>query len=690
MMDRHREAYREEAADLLRELEASLLELEASADSPELVGRVFRALHTIKGSGAMFGFDAIAQFTHEVETAYDGVREGRVAVTPELVGVSLAARDHIQSLLQESGEPTALQSAGAEILERLRSAVPMAGAAAAGSGPVEKTSAGTAAGPPATWRIRFDPAAEILLNGTNPVLLFRELETLGELSLMAHLDRIPELDEIDPEQCYTHWDAMLTTSAGEDAIRDVFIFVEDRAVVKVQRVASDERRRVGEVLADRGDAAPGEIERILGQRPRAGDTLVQAGVVPRDRVEGALLEQRHLESARDKRQQVLSDAVLKVPAERVDNLVNIVGELVTVQARLNGYALAAGESEIQFIAEEVQRLTEQLRETAMGIRMLPIGDTFSRFKRLVRDLSRELGKKVELVTEGNETELDKTVIDQLSDPLVHLIRNAIDHGIEAPEARLAARKPAAGTIRLSAEHSGAHVVIRVADDGKGLDREAIRRRAAERGLISAGAVLSDQQTDALILAPGFSTSRQVTEISGRGVGMEVVQRSLESLHGTLAISSEPGRGTAITLRIPLTLAIIEGLLVEAGGAHYVAPLSNVLECIEIRRGAGGRSAVVEVRGELTPYIVLRERFRSPGCPPEIEQAILADTREGKFGFVVDRVIGDHHTVIKKLGDLCRGADEFSGATILGDGSLALILDFDKLAAGAIHERAAVN
>jgi two-component system chemotaxis sensor kinase CheA len=323
----------------------------------------------------------------------------------------------------------------------------------------------------------------------------------------------------------------------------------------------------------------------------------------------------------------------------------------------------------------------------MSIRMLPIGDTFSRFNRLVRDLSAELGKKIEMVTEGGETELDKTVIEQLSDPLVHLVRNAVDHGIEQPERRLATGKPETGRIHLSACHSGAFVLIRVTDDGAGMNRDAIRARAIERGMIPSDAVLTDQEIFALVMQPGFSTSAQVTEISGRGVGMDVVQRSLDVLRGTLTVSSEPGRGTTVTLKIPLTLAIIDGLLVEAGGAFYVVPLSNISECIELRRSANGahRGSLVNVRGELVPYVVLRDRFGLWGDPPEIEQVIVAETRDGKCGFVVDRVIGDHHTVIKKLGNLYRHVEEVSGATILGDGTVALILDVDKLAMELIRE-----
>jgi two-component system chemotaxis sensor kinase CheA len=632
--DRHRQTYLDEAAELLADLEGSLLELEERPDDPELIGRAFRALHTIKGSGAMFGFDEVASFTHELETLFDAIRGGHVPMSMELVGISLAARDHIQGLLRVS--PDAAVESGDLILERLRRAV-----GNCGESPVESLPPCVPSVEPAgelkAWRIVFEPLPDFFLSGADPVPLLEELRALGECSVSADVDRIPDLDAFNPEVCYTRWTVDLTTASSIDAIRDIFIFVDNHTRVSIDPVVDI-------------------------QEPPHDTTLAP------------------------KKQEAAS--TLRVSAAKLDDLVNIVGELVTVQARLSGYALASGASEVHFIAEEVERLTERLRENTMSIRMLPIGDTFNRFKRLVRDLSAELGKKIEMVTEGNETELDKTVIEQLSDPLVHLVRNAVDHGIEQPEQRLAAGKPETGRIHLSACHSGAFVLIRVTDDGAGLDRDAIRSRAIERGMISADAALTEQETFALVMKPGFSTSQQVTEISGRGVGMDVVQRSLDALRGTLSISSTPGRGTTLTLKIPLTLAIIDGLLVEAGGGFYVVALSNISECIEIRRRASaghGRAALVPVRGELVPYVVLRDRFALPGDPPEIEQVIVAETREGKCGFVVDRVIGDHHTVIKKLGNLYRHVEEVSGATILGDGSVALILDVDKLAVELIRE-----
>ena len=693
MNDKLCAAYREEAAELLADLEVTLLELESSGEDAELVARAFRALHTIKGSGAMFGFDAIASFTHEFETAFDNVREGRLRLTPELTGIALDARDHIQQLLDASPDDTPLLAErGRSILDQLREkCTPPSPAETPHPSPGDGGSAGTPASARSaersTYRISITPSASIFLNGTNFVPLLRELAELGEFALLAHLDQIPELDQFNPEECLVRWDAVLTTTASKDDICDIFIFVEDQVKLQIESLEVGETPLLGQILTDRGALTEEQVDTVLKQRPRLGDLLVNAGVVGSETVEAAAMEQRHLYAQVKKRSPVDTASTLRVPAAKLDSLVNFVGELVTVRARLSGYAAASGNAEIASIAEEIERLSELLRESTMSIRMLPIRETFTRFKRLVRDLATDLNKQVELVTEGNETELDKTVIEQLSDPLLHLVRNAIDHGIESPAERERRGKPPLGKIQLRASYAGAFVLVSVSDDGAGLNCEAIRARAIERGLISADAVLTEQEIYHLTFAPGFSTAAAVTEISGRGVGMDVVQRGLDALRGSVAISSKLGVGTVITLKIPLTLAIIDGLLVEAAGSYYVVPLSNISECIEFVRdpSVSRRQSLVNVRGQLVPYVVLRERFSLTGQPPPIEQAIIAETNDGRFGFVVDRVIGDHHTVIKKLGTLYRHVDEVSGATIMGDGSVALVLDVEKLAAAVIRE-----
>jgi len=646
MSDRLRQAFDEEARELLGELEGALLELDQNREDAEIVGRAFRALHTIKGSGAMFGFDNIATFTHDLETVFDRLRSGQLAASSELINLTLSAGDQIRAMLDEaSGRGRADEQRCAALLAELRSLTGMTERSGAEPPPdrVKAVEAGLAR----RWRIHFLPGPEIILNGTNPLLLLRELRELGELEVALDASGIPPLSEIDPERCYVAWDLTLTTAAPPEAIRDVFIFVEDHCDLAIEPVPG---QAAAEREADERRPSPG----------RSGGARASASGVA---------------------------SSIRVSAEKLDQLVNLVGELVTVQARLSELSAKRDDADVLAVSEEVDRLTAALRENSMSIRMLPLRGTFERFRRLVHDLGGELHKQVELALEGADTELDKTVIDQLNDPLIHLIRNSMDHGIETAEERRAAGKPATATIRLSALHSGAQVLIRVSDDGRGLDAQAVRARAIERGLIEPTAQLSEAELFSLILEPGFSTAREVTDVSGRGVGMDVVRRNVEALRGSLDIASKPGEGMTVTLRLPLTLAIIDGLLVRIGEMHFILPLASSLECVELTAqdiGNAHGSRIAMVRGETVPYIRLSEYLRLGTPRPEREQIMVMETEEGHYGLVVDEVLGNHQTVIKNLGRLYRHVQTVSGATILGNGTVALILDPHRLVRGAIQ------
>ncbi|BCG47791.1 Signal transduction histidine kinase CheA [Citrifermentans bremense] len=687
MIDQHRQAFKEEAYELLAELETSLLELEERPDDIDLIGRVFRAMHTIKGSGSMFGFDDIAAFTHEVETIFDMVRNGKLQVTARLVNLTLAARDQIRAMLDaadEVGEGADLEESGKIIsgLRELAGFLPTAAAAPA---------VATAAKKPenlVTYRIRFVPSRDIFITGTNPLTLLQELKELGTCSVVAQTGAFPCLEEMDPEACYVFWDLILTTNQGENAIRDVFIFVEDDCELKIEQVAEHSQfdepqdyKKLGMILLERGDITAEEMDEVLAQQRKFGELALSKGILDEGKLQSALVEQRHVKEVRQEKQATEAASSIRVPAERLDLLVNLVGEMVTVQARLSQTAAQRADAELLAIAEEVERLTAELRDSALNIRMLPIGSTFSKFKRLVRDLSVELGKQIDMTTEGAETELDKTVIEKLNDPLVHLIRNSIDHGIELPEARVEAGKPANGTVHLAAVHSGDSVVITIEDDGAGLDKEAIRSKAIEKGIIAATAELSEKELFGLIFAPGFSTAKKISSVSGRGVGMDVVKRAIEALRGSIDISSVRGKGTTIAVKIPLTLAIIESLRVQIGADSFMLPLALVDECVELTREDVARSHgrnLARVRAQMIPYIPLREHFRIQGDPPEIQQIVITQVNGVRVGFVVDQVIGEHQTVIKSLGRAYRDVDGISGATILGDGSVALILDVPQL------------
>ncbi|MBF0127153.1 MAG: chemotaxis protein CheA [Magnetococcales bacterium] len=681
-------AFTEEAYELLSELEDSLLELEAAPQDQDLIGRVFRAMHTIKGSGAMFGFDAVAEFTHEVETVFDMARNGTIPVTKPLIDLTLAARDQIRSMLDAAagGEPADEANANRIItgLRGLSSNKKGGGAAPAAPQGKTPTQASTS-DEPNIFRIRFKPNRDIFASGTNPLLLLNELRELGECRVVAITEHLPDFDEMDPETCYTAWEIFLTAPVGENAIRDVFIFVEDECDINIRLLDRDtdlqenhETKKIGQILMERGDVNPKALEQAL--QP-LGDRLVQSGAVTPDRVRAALTEQQVIQDKHDKKKTTETASSVRVPSDKLDSLVDLVGELVTMQARLNQTASSLGDHTLQLIAEEVERLTGELRDNTMSIRMLTIDTTFNKFKRLVRDLSTELGKEIDLVTTGGETELDKTVIDQLNDPLVHIIRNSIDHGVESPEIRRAAGKNPVGKITLSAIHSGANVLIRVTDDGAGLDPKKLRNKGIEKGLISPDEELTDKEAFQLIFAAGFSTAAKITNVSGRGVGMDVVRRSIEGLRGSIDVTSTLGKGTTITLKLPLTLAIIEGLLVKVEAENYVLPLAAVEECVELSRDdvekAHGRH-VINVRGEIIPYIRIRDRFEIEGTAPDIEQIVISEVDEKRIGFVVDNVVGQHQTVIKTLGKNFQHSEEFSGATILGNGEVALILDLNKM------------
>ncbi len=679
--DIHKQAFVTEAGELLEELEHSLMELENTPDDSDLVAKVFRAMHTIKGSGSMFGFDNLATFVHGIETAYDLVREGKLAVTQEMIENSLKASDVIKEMVADE----TIDSSGgdAAAIKDFFSAL-QSGGGAAGK-PAEKAKESISS--LTTFRVQFKPHEDIFTRGVNVQLLLNEMAELGECRVIAHSENIPYLDELESEKCYVNWDIILTTDKGENAIRDVFIFVEDDCDITITPVAfydmesSDEHEKIGEILVEKGDISRIELEAILAEKKRLGEILVEKGVVPPSAIAAALEEQKHIKEIKAKKIEAEGMTSIRVQSDKLDFLVDLVGELVTVQARLSQTAARKNEPELLKIAEDVERLVWDLRDNTMSIRMLPIGSTFSKFNRLVRDLSHTLGKKIDLVTEGAETELDKTVIEKLNDPLVHLIRNSIDHGLEMPEERKAAGKKETGTITLSARHSGDSVLIQITDDGRGIDPERVRKKAVEKGLIAETAELTPKEACELILAPGFSTAEAVSNISGRGVGMDVVKKNIEALKGSLDISSEKGSGTVISLKLPLTLAIIDGLLIRVADQFFIIPLAVVEECIELTpkdiANSHGRS-IIQVRGDIVPYIKLRELFGIRGDVPEIQQIVVTEIDGRRVGFVTDAVIGDHQTVIKSLGKIFKEVHGVSGASILGDGSVALIIDAVKI------------
>lgn len=650
-----REIFLAEANELLDRLETTLLDLGDRPDDRALIDTAFRALHTIKGSGAMFGFDRVAAFTHDFETAFDRVRRGEIATSLELVNVALSAKDYIRALIEHpDADAAVIGDAILAELERLVGGVPAAGAT--------PEPAPTAEPAPVGWRIEITFAPDILRNGSNPLALLDELRELGACTVVPRLAALPDLETLDPESLAIGWDVTLVGPVERAAIEDVFLFVQDAMSLTLTPLDSEP-----------GVVAEGAPE---GVAPAAATMAVVPAAAARDRATPDRGQSERRAPPRDA-------STVRVEAERLDELMDRVGELVIAQARLSQLAGFHADPGIKAIAEDIERLSARLRDTTMSIRMVPIGTLFGRFRRLVHDLSRDLGKPVAFVTEGEETELDKTVIERLADPLVHLIRNAIDHGVEAPEKRAAAGKDATGRIALTAEHAGAQVLVTVHDDGAGLDVARIRAKAEERGLVQPGVPLTDQQVYQFLFAPGFSTAQAVSALSGRGVGMDVVKKTIEALRGSIDISTEPGSGTAIVLRLPLTLAIIEGLLIRVGEARYVLPLAMVEECVELPadRSFGQGRDFLDIRGELVPFLRLRTLFEATGEPDPYQKVIVVSVGEVRIGLVADQILGNHQTVIKSLSKLHADVATFSGATILGDGTAALIIDPAQIAAG---------
>lgn len=648
IQQRSREIFRTEAAELLAELEAALLELENRPDDAAAIHRVFRVLHTLKGSGATSGFPDLSDFLHRVEDVFCAARDNRLRLTPEMIDLALQVADAVtRHLAAPAGEARGVLEAAQGSLEGLLRFLP------------DRASPAPAAPPPASpppapsahrYSISFRPRPHFFLTGSDPGVFLDDLRALGDCAIQAAADDLPPLDDLDAEQCHLGWNIRLTCTAGEPEVRDVFAFVTDDCEL--------------EVLPWRDEASPPAAP--VAAAPAA--TAAAPAGHPRSTIDN-----------------------LRVSADRLDRLVNMVGELVILRAQVGGACSALREVPpvLQAASEGLDRLTKELRDVVLEIRMMPVGELFRTFRRLCRDLARDLGKEVELVIEGAETEMDKTVLEQLKDPLVHLVRNSLDHGLEPPAERLRDGKSRAGTLRLAAEQRGDRVWITVSDDGRGLDTARIREKAVARGLLAADARAGDAEIQQLVFLPGFSTADSVSKLSGRGVGLDVVKRQMELLRGAVELRSRPGAGTEFRLAVPLTLAIIEGLMVQVDGDRFILPLAAAEETIQLtpatRARAGARN-LVELRGELVPCLRLRDVFDSTSAAPEREHVVIVECEGQRLGFVVDRVLGNHQTVIKTLGWLGRHVSVFSGATVLGDGRIGLICDVPALVAYAAKRR----
>ena len=638
----------QEAMDHLQILEEVLLELESSPGNTEHVDAAFRALHTLKGSGSMFGFGELAAFTHHFEDAFDQLREGKAKVSPELIAVSLDSRDHLANLLDlgpDTDAPDALRATGDVLLARLAKlkgepaqTTPKTADAQASQSPNQSVSS--------RWSITFSPEPAALKNGFRPDLLWDELAQLGELRLTCIDDRVPALEEFDTSECYLRWEMELDANVPRDRIEDVFIFCMD---ADIEIKALDEVTPIDDPAVDQAPTAEVPPEDTGKSSARQAVTTKSESV--------------------------------RVDAHRLDDLMDQLGELVIAQARLKSISETLADPRLESTVEEIEALVTGLRDTTLSIRMLPVSMVFSKFRRVIRDLSVELDKPAQLVTEGGETEVDKNIIDCLTEPLVHMIRNSIGHGVEDIATRRASGKPEIATIRLRASQSGGEVLITVSDDGAGLDADAIRARAIERGMITTDQEVSTEALYQMIFEAGFSTAKNLSSVSGRGVGMDAVRRVVDDLRGSIDVRSTPGQGTEVTLRLPLTLAIIDGLLVDVDGDRFVLPLSSVEECVDLpedeNRREDGRT-ILRIRDQLVPYLSLDTLFGYNTSVAEKRRVAIVKADGQRIGLVVDDVLGQLQTVIKPLSPFHRSVEELAGATILGDGSIALILDVNAL------------
>ena len=674
-LDQAQQTFIVEAREQLQAMEESLLQLETDPGDDDAIGAIFRAAHTIKGSAGLFGLEPIVSFTHIVEDVLDRLRNGSVEVDAGLIAVLLKSSDHMLELINVAASqggtlpPPALQREVelCQILQEYQAPSP-----AAAPTPAAETNT-SEPGETRLWHISLCFGQDVFRNGMDPLSFLRYLQTLGEIVDIATLtDALPAAVAWDAESCYLGFDIAFRSAASHSAINEVFDFVREDCEIDI--VAIDD------AAAPQGNTG---LVTTSPEPPEENTALVATGELLGDQRKTPRMP---AQIAPDK-QPVTSDSkgkdgtYVRVNADKLDELINLVGELVIASAGASLLARTCHNDPLQEATSSVSGLVEEILDGALRLRMIPIGETFNRFRRVVRDVSQELGKDIDLIISGAETELDKTVVEKIGDPLMHLLRNAMDHGIETAEARLAAGKPAKGHLHLNAYHDSGSIVLEIADDGAGLNRDRILEKAQERGLVPQGASPTDQEIYNLIFEPGFSTAQAVTNLSGRGVGMDVVKRNITLLRGTVDLDSQTGKGTVVRIRLPLTLAIINGFLVGIGQSTYVIPLDMVQECIELSEDDGLASreqGYLDLRGEVLPLVYLRDHFNHEGPPARRQNVVVVRYAELKAGLVVDDLLGEFQTVIKPLGKLFGALRGISGSTILGSGAVALILDVPAL------------
>jgi len=683
-MSQFYQTFFDESFEGLDIMESGLLGLDVGAADAETINTVFRAAHSIKGGSATFGFTVVAEFTHLMETLLDEMRDGTRMVTEESVDYLLKSVDCLKELL------TAVQNKAdynedfvTEVkvgLERL-----LHGDEASSKSEADKMAEST--GDVEGWLIDFKPADYLLKTGNDPVRLINELSLLGKIETTCDTDRLPFFSALEPELIYLSWHIKLEGNVSKEQINEVFEWIDDDADITLSCLSGEPEKSDSSAGQDESAVAtvtpveePEEPEEPLTEKP-ASESVPVASVV-----EEAKKPKADSKAAASKKP-AKDQSSIRVSIDKVDELINLVGELVITQSMLSQLGETVTKETIEKLQDglgQLERNTRELQESVMRIRMLPISFAFQRFPRMVRDLSNQLGKEIELRLLGEQTELDKTVMEKIGDPLVHLVRNSVDHGIETPEEREANGKPRKGTVELNAFHQGGNIVIEITDDGKGIDKDVIFAKAVEKGVINANESLTDEQIFDLIFAPGFSTAAVVSGVSGRGVGMDVVKRNIRELGGNIEVKSEQGKGSTIIIRLPLTLAILDGQLIRVGDDTYIIPLISIIESLQVEKSQinsiGGQAELYKLRDEYLPVVRLYETFGLKPDSTDLSDGliVIVEGEGGQAGLFVDDLLGQQQVVIKSLETNFRPVEGISGATILGDGTVALILDITGL------------
>ncbi len=685
-MDNMKAVYLEEASELLDKLEGALLQLDETPEEKSIIEEVFRIMHTLKGNSSMFGFIKIAEFIHNLETVYDLIRTGKQQVSKDLIDVTLASMDHIKQIvddheLQDGANKDRHESLTTQIMAYTgESENPVKEE----SKPVKTDSKDTSDNKK-TYYIHFKPGKSIVNDGNNPLYLIDELFSLGDCISLPYTDAVKDIKNINPTEVISGWSIFLASEKPENEIKEVFVFVEANSTVAVEVIAETNvliENKTKELLAN--TQLTNKSFDLSTLKLATEKSTSASEIVAKPKKKSLANKVKEAAKQKELEPQVKEKATssIRVSSDKLDELMNLVSELITTQAALSLHTVKKADAELETIAENVEKLSRQLRDIAFGMTLVPISNMFGRFQRMIRDISSELDKDIAFITEGGDTELDKSIIESLTDPLMHILRNSLDHGIESNEQRAKLGKPEKGTIKLRAYYSGTNVNVEIKDDGKGINAEIIRAKAIEKGVIEENTILSQKEIFNLIFHAGFSTAEVVTDVSGRGVGMDVVRRSINALRGEIDIESTIDVGTTLTISLPLTLSIIDGLLVQLGDGSYVIPLAAIDKCYTYHNASDVNkfTGILELDNNQIPFIDLRETFEIEDKKGAdlAKQIVVVNNGKSQVALICDHIVGEYQAVIKPLGVYFKKQDYISGSTILGDGTIALVFDTNRL------------